>query len=448
MGKPREVGVEEGAVEDASRPRLDESPQQPGGVPAATASRVVARVGEDDGRVVRVVGPREGDRLLDRDEAPVVAGPLGPGARGDLAREGPRRRLVRSAGDDDGDPVLGRIPEYEPPEYRHVEDRPAVLALAALPVVDELAVRPRGGQQGDAGRGEGKAYQGPAGPHSREHRADRVPRLLASLQHVHVRVRLVADHDIRRLDHPFGEVGVEVEGRDDGHAGADRARMRASISPSGSGGLGGHHGAVVGDVDRVERRARLEPGHDRLHGRGEEGVVDGAPGRTVGDDGRRRRPGAGRVEGPDGRGHLRRDDGVRTPRLGKDLVAFEVVPGAEVRLGCGRGEGVAFERHPGERNPGRPPQSFLVRHRLESFSVARLRPGMRPGRAVAGAPPATICPGPARTAPQSTARSSPAAPPPQAQGTRRVKVDLRAGRRLRAPPKWQADSIGPMAVFG
>ena len=363
VGAPREVRVEEGAVEDAARPRLDEGPQQPGGVPAAAPARIVARVGEDDGRAVRVVGPREGDRLLDRGEAPAVAGPLGPGARGDLAREGPCRRLVRPPGDDDRDPVLGRVSEHEPAEYRHVEDRAAVLALAALPVVDELPVRPRGGQQGDAGRGERKARQRPAGPHPGEHRPDRVRRLLAPLQHVHVRVRLVADHHVRRLDHLLGEVGVEVEGHDEGRAGADRRADAGEHLAVGVRGPGGHHGPVVGDVDRVERRARLEPGHDPLHGGGEEGVVDGTRGRTVGDDGGYRRPGAGRVEGPDGRGHLRRDDGGRAARLGEDLVALQVVAGVEVRPGRGRGEGVALERHPRERDPGRgPPRSLPVRH--------------------------------------------------------------------------------------
>ena len=394
VGEPRERRVEEGAVEDASRPRLDEGPQQPGGVPAAAPARIVARVGEDDGRAVRAVREREGDRLLDRGQAPVVAGPVGPGARGDLAREGPRRRLVRAPGDDDRDPVLGRVPEHEPAEYRHVEDRAAVLALAALPVVDELAVGPRGGQQGDAGRGEREAHQGPARPHPGEHRTDRVGRLLAPLQHVHVRVRLVADHHVRRPDHPFGEVGVEVEGHDDGRVGADRLADAGEHLAVGVRGPGGHHRPVVGDVDRVERRACLEAGHDRIHGGGEEGVVDGAEGRTVGDDGGRRRPGAGRVEGADGRGHLRRDDGGRAARLGEDLVALEVVPGAEVRLGGGRGEGVALERHPRERDPGRrrPPRSFPVRHgsNLSRESSSRRAPERRrrsvrnPGRGAAG----------------------------------------------------------------
>ena len=238
-----------------------------------------------------------------------------------------------------------------------------MLALAALPIVDELSVRPRGGQQGDAGRGEGKAYQHAPGLHPREHRADRVRRLLASLPHVHVRIGLVADDHVGRFDHPLGEVGVQIEGHDDGRIGADRLANAGQHLAVGVRAPGGHHRPVVGDVNRVERAARLEPGCDGVDGRGKEGVVDRTPGRAVGDDGRHRLPWSGRVEGPDGRGHLRRDDGGGAPRLGEDRVAFEVVPGPEVRLGRDRGERVALERHPGESNPGRRPQLVLVCHR-------------------------------------------------------------------------------------
>ena len=69
------------------RARLDEGPEEPRGV-AATAPGVVAGVGEDDGRTIRAgplrEGEGEGDRVLDRNEAPAVAGPLGPGTLGEL----------------------------------------------------------------------------------------------------------------------------------------------------------------------------------------------------------------------------------------------------------------------------------------------------------------------------------------------------------------------------
>ena len=107
--------------------------------------------------------------------------------------------------------------------------------------------------------------------------------------------------------------------------------------------VGGDHGAVIGDIDGVERASSLKTGADF----GEIGVhqaaVDGAVRVAGGDQDRYRLPGSCRVHGFHERGRLANDEGVLGARRLEDGVAFELVEALEISLLGDGGLAIAFE---------------------------------------------------------------------------------------------------------
>ena len=84
-------------------------------------------------------------------------------------------------------------------------------------------------------------------------------RFLAALDIVHVRVRAVADDEIRLLDHALGDVAVKVEGNDDASLDAGNLARECDHLAIGVVAIGRDHGAMIGDVDGIEWAGRLEP---------------------------------------------------------------------------------------------------------------------------------------------------------------------------------------------
>jgi len=200
-------------------------------------------------------------------------------------------------------------------------------------------------EQRDARGSQRQAHEGASGAHAGKHRAQHLGRLLAALEHVDVRVGLITDDDVGRLGHAPGDVRVQVQRDDHRRVGTNRLAHAREQFAVGIVALRGGHGPVIGDVDRIDGRGRLEPRGDRLHGVGEEGVVNGAGRLGPRQHRGRRPPGTGRVHGGHEAAHLRGHDRVDLRRLGEDRLALEIVTRAKVGLRRDRREGVALEHH-------------------------------------------------------------------------------------------------------
>ncbi len=99
--------------------------------------------------------------------------------------------------------------------------------LAALAELDHLGIGAGGGQHRHRRRHDRQAQAHPLGPGAGEQFAQRRRRLGAALAHVEMRVGAVADKGVDQIDHAVGDIGVEVEGRDDRHVACRRCGGRS-----------------------------------------------------------------------------------------------------------------------------------------------------------------------------------------------------------------------------
>ena len=145
------------------------------------------------------------------------------------------------------------------------------------------------------------------------------------------------------VDHAVRHVAVQVERRHDRHIRADDVANHAEDRAVRVAVLGGDHGAVVADVDTVERHRRLQPRPHLRQGFLEECVVDRAACLDEADQDGNGLPLDAAVHGGVETQHLRRETRFRPVELGAELVAGNVEPLQKVIAPGDRGEAVALQ---------------------------------------------------------------------------------------------------------
>jgi hypothetical protein len=239
------------------------------------------------------------------------------------------------------EPVLRGVGIGEPAHHRHVHDfRPDPL----LAEIDHVGIGAGGGQQRHRRRDDRQSDQRALGLGAGQQLAERRGRLLAALAHVEMRVGAVADERIDRLHHAVGDVGVEVERRDDRHVRPDDLAHHREEGAFRVVVLGRHRRTVGADIDRVERQRRAQPGADRAEKFDKERVLDrpvrfGHRQRDADRD-PRTDPIHCRDEARRFGQHRRR----RPARLADDVVTLEIGPVEKMLPGGDRREFVALDR--------------------------------------------------------------------------------------------------------
>ena len=128
------------------------------------------------------------------------------------------------------------------------------------------------------------------GSGARQHQSHTECRFFASFTHVDVRVGLVTDDDVGRVDHGFRDIRVQVQGHRNRYMWAERAAQPREHGAVWICALGRRHGAVIGDIHSIDMARVVESGKNLRECLLEEGLIDGTGGFALGQHNRDRRP--------------------------------------------------------------------------------------------------------------------------------------------------------------
>ena len=270
-----------------------------------------------------------------------------PDARGNVTGGAVRRRLVAARGDRDRHAVLAGVAQGKTAADGDVEDG---VVDQGLSVVDDLAVGAEGGVLGDRRRNQRQLDESPGGPHAVEHFEHGTRRFGPALAHVHMGIGAERDQKIGGVDHLGADVGVQVQGRDDGHVGTDESAHHGKKGAVGVRVDGGGGGAMLGDEDTVERQHRREAAFDLGQYFVEERLLDGAAGGPRGEQDGHRLPGDGLLHDRHESGNLAGIAGVGPAQFGQHGVAGDVEDLLEFLAPHHRRVAVALQAETEKRN--------------------------------------------------------------------------------------------------
>ena len=225
---------------------------------------------------------------------------------------------------------------------------------ALLAEIDHLAIgaqrRVLARQHGDRGRDDGQADARDMRAHPADQPAQHLRRLCAALAHVEMRIGAVADEGIEIIRGGIGDVGMQVEARDDGNGRPDDAAHHRQQRAFGVVVLRGEAGAVQHAIDAVELARRAQPVLPAPHHPGEEFMLHRPVRPGGGEQDRHRPPIAGRIHRGDESRQFAEHARRRLARLRQHRGAFVELAGAEHRLARRRSEAVAFDGEAEQRD--------------------------------------------------------------------------------------------------
>ena len=205
---------------------------------------------------------------------------------------------------------------------------------------------PLAGQQGHGGRRQRQTNERRLGVcKTRQHEPERKRRLLPALQHVDMRVGPVANDDVAILHHSVGDVGVQIERDDDARRIADGLAGERDDIAIGIVAIGGDHGTVIGDVDRVEFAGCPQAGLHLVEKALVQLGFDRAMGMACSQQQGNWLPGSGRIHGAHEGGRLPHDPRVFRAGVREDILAAHDVGTGEITLTGWRGLPVALQSH-------------------------------------------------------------------------------------------------------
>ena len=317
--------------------------EYPHGIAVTTAARVIGDVGQDRCGQVGILSRRDNafDRVLKRRQPGHVAFMVGPGFVSNVTGQRLCNAAAAPGSDNDGETVLGRVAVGEPAENGNVGN---VLRDEGLAVIDNIGIRSVLGQKGHGRRSQRQADKCRLRVHAREHFQQNVSRFNPALAHVDMGIGAVGDDGVRRLDHAFRHVAVQIERRHHGNVRSDDGPYHGEDFAIRVPVFCGDHGAVIGNIDRIQRHRRLQSCLHILEGGLEKGMVHWPAGLDQTDQNGNRRPVAVRIDGAEEAANFGRQLGIGTVQVFEDFVPREVHTVQVILLGGHRSEAIAFEQ--------------------------------------------------------------------------------------------------------
>jgi len=156
-------------------------------------------------------------------------------------------------------------------------------------------------------------------------------------------VGAIADDQIGAFDHAGRNITVQVERDHDPAIGTDRRPDRVQHRAVRIEIVGAHHGAMIADIDRIQRHGGLQPLRHALQRRSEKITVDRSARIAGSEDQRQRLPWPRCIHHADEGARFLGNRACRRAPCRQHLLAFEPVAAMEISFGRCRREAIALK---------------------------------------------------------------------------------------------------------